>query len=95
MKPKTIDLYIVDGKTAIARKINKQPLNTATGEWFWLIDNESILYHAATASPDARPNAPVAPDGPVVQQNLGKVAASRTYQDLIKNKYDETLFRFC
>ncbi|MBK7097290.1 MAG: hypothetical protein IPH58_01625 [Sphingobacteriales bacterium] len=29
-----------------------------------------------------------------MQQNLGKVAASRTYQDLIKNKYDETLFRF-
>ncbi len=91
---KTIDLYIADVKTAIARKINKQPLNTATGNGFDWIDNESILYHAATASPDARPNAPVAPDGPVVQQNLGKVAASRTYQDLIKNKYDETLFRF-
>ncbi|HUN03548.1 MAG TPA: hypothetical protein PLS00_11880, partial [Niabella sp.] len=49
---KTIDLYIADVKTAIARKINKQPLNTSTGNGFDWIDNESILYHAATASPD-------------------------------------------
>ena len=81
-------------KTAITRKINKQPLNTATGNGFDWMDNETILYHATTASPEAMPKAPVAPDGPVVQQNLGKVAASRTYQDLIKNKYDEALSGF-
>lgn len=91
---KAIDLYLVDLKTAIAKKINKQPLNTATGNSFDWVDDETILYHATTASPDAIPKAPVAPAGPVIQQNLGKVAASRTYQDLIKNKYDETIFKF-
>lgn len=37
---------------------------------------------------------PLAPKGPVVQENLGKVAASVTYEDLIKNPYDEALFEF-
>lgn len=89
-----IDLYVADIKTATAKKVNKVPLNTATGNSYDWMDDETILYHATVASPEAKPKAPVAPDGPVVQQNLGKVAASRTYQDLIKNKYDEELFRF-
>ncbi|MBO9620042.1 MAG: S9 family peptidase [Niabella sp.] len=89
-----VDLYIVDVKTAKAVKVNKTPLNIATGNEYAWYDDETLLYHAATASPDAAPKKPAAPSGPVVQQNLGKVAASRTYQDLIKNKYDEDLFRF-
>lgn len=89
-----IDLYVVDVKTAQAVKINRTPLNTATGNDFSWWDNDQLLYQATTAAPTALPQKPAAPDGPVIQQNLGKVAASRTYQDLIKNKYDEALFRF-
>ena len=40
------------------------------------------------------PKKPAAPNGPVVQQNLGKVAASVTFQDLIKTPFDEKLFEF-
>ena len=35
-----------------------------------------------------------APKGPIVQENLGKAAASRTYQVFIKNPYDEDLFDY-
>ena len=89
-----IDLYVVDLKTFSAKKINRFPLNISTGNSFDWIDDETVLYHATTSAPTAIPKQPLAPAGPVVQQNLGKVAASRTYQDLIKNKYDEDLFRF-
>ncbi len=89
----SVDLYVVDVKTLTAVKVNKTPLNIISDSYTWY-DNESIIYYAATSSPDAMPKPPVAPGGPVIQQNLGKVAASRTYQDLIKNKYDEDLFRF-
>ncbi|MEY3577096.1 MAG: hypothetical protein RL394_679, partial [Bacteroidota bacterium] len=34
------------------------------------------------------------PVGPSIQENLGKAAPSRTYQDLIKSVYDETVFAF-
>ena len=40
------------------------------------------------------PNPPLAPKGPIVQENLGKKAASRTFQDLIRSPYDEELFDY-
>lgn len=90
----TIDLYVIDVKTTTAIKINKTPLNIAMGNDFQWLDDASLIYQTTIALPTAMPKKPVAPDGPVVQQNLGKTAASRTYQDLIKNKYDESLFKF-
>ena len=89
-----MDLYIIDVANAIAKKINTTPLNTATGNSFNWVDHQHLMYFGTTASPAAMPIKPIAPDGPVIQENLGKAAPSRTYQDLIKNKYDEDLFRF-
>lgn len=89
-----VDLYTIDTKTLTASKINKTPLNISQDIYFSWFDNETLLYYGTTALPSAAPGLPAAPAGPVVQQNLGKVAASRTYQDLIKNKYDEDLYRF-
>jgi dipeptidyl aminopeptidase/acylaminoacyl peptidase len=34
------------------------------------------------------------PSGPAMQENIGKVAPSRTFEDLIKSPYDEQLFEF-
>jgi dipeptidyl aminopeptidase/acylaminoacyl peptidase len=88
-----IDLYTVDLATRKARKINTQPLNIVLGGTFQWIDNESLLYK--TIVPNRQLTAKAgAPAGPVVQENLGKAAASRTYQDLIRNAYDEALFDY-
>jgi dipeptidyl aminopeptidase/acylaminoacyl peptidase len=40
------------------------------------------------------PKKPITPVGPSIQENIGKAAPSRTYQDLIKSVYDETVFAF-
>ncbi len=90
----SLDLYIADLKTLFAKKINKTPLNLVTGMDYDWLNNETLLYFTTTALASALPRQPLAPAGPVMQQNLGKVAASRTHQDLIKNKYDEDIFRF-
>jgi dipeptidyl aminopeptidase/acylaminoacyl peptidase len=45
--------------------------------------------------PEARgeePPPPRVPTGPVVQENVGRTAPARTYQDLLENRYDEALF---
>ena len=43
-------------------------------------------------APPAKPPAPI---GPVVSSNLeGAVSQARTYQDLLKNAYDEELFEY-
>ena len=77
-----VDLYIIDLKTKKATKANKTPLNVVINEIAWS-DNNTVIYNAILKPASDAPKKPLAPKGPVVQQNLGKVAASPTYQDLI------------
>ena len=89
-----IDLYVIDVATAKATKINKQPLNAILGSSVVWVDDNTLLYQVATKPASAAPKRPLAPKGPTVQENLGKVAPSATIQDLIKSPYDEQLFEF-
>ncbi|WP_293297813.1 prolyl oligopeptidase family serine peptidase [Pedobacter sp. UBA4863] len=89
-----IDLYIIDVATAKATKINKQPLNAILGASVIWVDDNTLIYQTATKPATAAPKRPLAPKGPTVQENLGKVAPSATIQDLIKSPYDEQLFEF-
>lgn len=91
---KTVDLYIVDVLTQKATKLSKQPVNAILGASYTWVDDNTILYKAATKPASAAPAKGLAPSGPTVQQNLGKAAPSATYQDLIKSPYDEKLFEF-
>ena len=89
----TIDIYVIDIKAHKATRVNKAAVNMVLGAINW-IDNNSILYTAVHKPLAMAPKKPLAPKGPVVQQNLGKVAASVTYQDLIKSPFDEMQFEF-
>jgi len=88
-----VDLYIIDIATHKAIRANKQPLNLVLGGYNWYDDN-TILYRAALHLASSAPPKPLMPKGPSVQENIGKVAPSRTYEDLIKSPYDEQLFEF-
>lgn len=89
-----IDIYLVDLTTASARKINAQPVNDVLGIAYVWQNDSTILYKAAINAGKPTPAQPVAPSGPVIQESLGKAAASRTYQDLIKSPFDEALFTY-
>lgn len=89
-----IDAYVLNVKTRRAEKINKTHLNTVMNAGFDWLDNNTVVYAAVNKPLNMAPKKPSAPKGPTVQQNLGKVAASATYQDLIKNPFDEILFEF-
>jgi dipeptidyl aminopeptidase/acylaminoacyl peptidase len=91
---KTVDLYVVDVLTQKATKLSKQPVNAILGASYTWLDDNTILYKAATKPASAAPAKSLAPSGPTVQQNLGKAAPSATFQDLIKSPYDEKLFEF-
>ena len=90
----TIDIYVIDIKMHKATKVNKASVNLVLGAAFDWIDNNSLLYPAVNKLLAMAPKKPLAPKGPVVQQNLGKVAASPTFQDLIKSPFDEIQFEF-
>lgn len=87
------DLYVIDLATKSASKINRTPLNLILNgpEWY---DNESLLYFTITEPADKAPKASLMPDGPTVQENYGKAAPRPTYQDMIKNPFQEKQFEF-
>jgi dipeptidyl aminopeptidase/acylaminoacyl peptidase len=89
-----VDAYIIDVNTQKAIQINKQPLNLVTGANLRWIDDNSVMYKVAIAAPAAAPKKPITPNGPSIQQSIGKASPTRTYQDLIKTPYDEQLYEF-
>lgn len=91
---KRIDLYVIDLTTRKATRVNKQPLNIVLGGAYTWLDDNTLLYKITLQPASAAPPRPLMPKGPAVQENLGKAAPSRTYQDLIRSPYDEDLFRF-
>lgn len=89
-----VDLYVIDVATQTAKKINQQALNTLMGGGFQWVDDNSLLYKTTLQPAAAAPKRPITPKGPAVQENYGKTAPVRTYQDLLKTPYDEQLFEF-
>jgi len=88
-----VDLYVIDVATQKAIKVNKQPLNTITGGYQWIDDN-TLLYRTITKPLSAAPPKSNVPAGPTTQENYGKASPRPTFQDMIKNPYDEKLFEF-
>lgn len=89
-----VDVYVIDVATKLATKMNKQALNVVLGADVTWVNDHSILYKVAVKPASASPKKPITPKGPTVQENIGKAAPGRTYQDLIKTPYDEQLFEF-
>ncbi|MFT4024370.1 MAG: prolyl oligopeptidase family serine peptidase [Flavihumibacter sp.] len=88
-----IDLYIINVSTQKAGKINQTALNMAVGDVYWY-DNNTVYYNGIVQPASAAPQKPLAPKGPTVQENYGKASPRPTFQDMIKNPYDESLFDF-
>jgi len=89
-----VDLYVVDLASQKAMKVNRQPLNVLLGGSYQWYDNNTLLYKVAIKAATAAPPKPLMPKGPAVQENIGKSAPARTYEDMIRSPYDEELFEF-
>ena len=90
-----LELWTIDVASAKATRLLSNPVNdTYSNTIDWMPDSTALL---ATVVPDDHgeaPKAPAVPEGPVIQQNLGRKAPARTYQDLLSNKYDEVVFGY-
>jgi dipeptidyl aminopeptidase/acylaminoacyl peptidase len=89
-----VDLYVIDIAAQRASKVNTTPLNTILGIAGQWLDDKTLLYAVRTKPASAAPARKLVPDGPAIQENLGKSAPSATFEDLIKTPYDEALFAF-
>ena len=89
-----VELWAVAVETATARALTPPVINAVLGSLDWLPDGRRI---AVSLVPEGRGPAPVAPRvplGPEVQVSGGKEAKVATYQDLLKNAFDEVLFDY-
>jgi dipeptidyl aminopeptidase/acylaminoacyl peptidase len=89
-----LELWLADPATARARALTPPVLNGVFGEPFtWLYDS-TLVIRRVPGSRGAPPAEPRVPAGPVVQENLGRRTAARTYEDMLANAHDEALFEY-
>ena len=91
----TIHLYVGALGSAALRKIPGAILSDAIGNpAVWLAGSKELLVKLVPAGRPKPPAAPPAPAGPNVQESSGQSGPVRTYQDMLKTPYDETLFDY-
>ena len=90
-----IGLWMAEVETAEAKIVDGVRLNKVFGgTLIWMPDSQGILVRTVCSDRGDAPKTSRVPEGPVIQENAGKLAPSRTYQDLLKNAHDEALFEY-
>ncbi|MDT8402226.1 MAG: prolyl oligopeptidase family serine peptidase [Bacteroidales bacterium] len=91
----SIELWTGDVESLRVRKVDDN-LNMVIGYrgFSWLPDNKTIIYQTIIPGRGDRPVPSNVPEGPVVQENLGKQGAARTFQDLLESPEDEAIFEY-
>ena len=88
-------LWVADAATGQTRALTGSTLNaTSNPPCQWMPSSTSLLCEFI---PEARGPAPVAPPtpvGPTTQETRGRAAPAPTFEDLLKNHFDEQLFDY-
>ncbi|MDX2129522.1 MAG: prolyl oligopeptidase family serine peptidase [Chloroherpetonaceae bacterium] len=91
-----IELWIASMQTLKAEKLTDGILNDLYpgNPFVWLSDSKRLIFRTILKQSKKAPSRNLVPPSPIIQENMGKIAAAPTYQDLLKNSYDEDLFDF-
>ncbi len=90
-----VELWVANVNDFSAKRITEENLNDAFGATLqWHPDGKRILAQFIVGDRGAKPLEDLVPFGPVVQENLGVVTPSRTYQNLLNNDYDQRLMDY-
>ena len=89
-----VDVYVIDISSLTCKKVNTTAANIVLGNTLIWLDDANLLYKTNVNDPAKVAKKPITPKGPTIQENLGKVSPSVTYQDLIKSPFDEYLFDY-
>jgi len=90
-----IEIWIAAVSDVIPHRIDGIAINGAFGVPVqWLPDSSGLLVQATVANRGEAPQQPRAPLGPTIEECSGRSGPVRTYQDLLQNSHDETLFDY-
>jgi dipeptidyl aminopeptidase/acylaminoacyl peptidase len=91
--PTGLELWTVDVASGSARRLTDARVNGAAGGAFdWLPDSSGLLVRLTPEGRGPAPDVSRPPEGPIIEESLGRTAPARTYQDLLSNAGDEALF---
>jgi len=92
---KGVELWVLDISTAIAKKLTEPIINSNLNSPInWFGDNENLLVRFLPKKrPSLLDDKKDLPSGPIVSVSDGSKSQNRTYQDLLKNKRDESNFK--
>ena len=89
----SIELWVLEAASGEARRVTDAALNLTTRMApTWFPDGQELLVALVPADRGPEPTAPEVPSGPVIEENDGKTAPARTYQDLLADAHDSDLF---
>lgn len=90
-----VELWVVELATGKAKKVTKDNLNANMGRpYSWMKDSNSFIVCALPSNrPELLDEDSFLPTGPIVATSSGEVSQNRTYQDMLKNKFDEENFK--
>jgi dipeptidyl aminopeptidase/acylaminoacyl peptidase len=90
-----IELWVINIATRTASRL-AGGLNDAYygAPYQWLPNGQGLLVKTVAQKRGPKPDGQQTPAGPVIQENIGGERPSRTYQDLLQNSQDETLFDY-
>ncbi|MGH7943975.1 MAG: S9 family peptidase, partial [Opitutaceae bacterium] len=87
-----IELWLVDIAASAARRLTGPVLNAVLGEPIGWLDETTIIIRRIPPDRGPAPSLATVPQGPVIQENLGRRASARTYNGLLASPHDERLF---
>lgn len=85
------ELWVLEIASKSASRWTDVLINSALGDPFHWLDNENIIAKAVRKGYFPPKPEPV-PGGPIIQETEGVAAPAATYQDLLKNSFDELQF---
>ncbi|HEY3383681.1 MAG TPA: prolyl oligopeptidase family serine peptidase [Vicinamibacterales bacterium] len=93
-KASGIALWVADATTGVGKLLTTPTLNATSGAACDWTANTALLCKFVVATRGASPKAPQVPEGPNVEENLGKTSPVSTYEDLLKTSHDDALFEY-
>lgn len=98
-RDKGIEMWVIRLADGQATQLTGPVLNGSLSwtPFEWMADSKHLLFLSVLKDRGSAPEQDMTPQGPVIQSNEGKKkkkAPVRTYQDLLKNKFDEELFTY-
>ena len=94
-RPDRLELWVSENSTGTARRMGAFAVNAAfAGSYEWLPDSSGFIVRTVPTRRGPTPSIKDVPEGPIVQENAGRTAPVRTFQDLLRNSSDERQFEY-